>query len=355
MLNVAAGDAVSLNRWRAVSLQPHCHKKKKKKKKKKHIDDLSVGKEPHCGGNMASPAGCEHYVRSCLLKAPCCGKLYVCRLCHDAEESHQMDRFKVKEVQCSECHTVQQAQQTCQQCHVQFGEYYCDICHLFDKDKKQYHCLPCGICRIGPREKYFHCGKCNLCLAKDLRGNHKCVENVSRQNCPVCMEDIHTSRIGAHVLPCGHLLHKYDSSILWCTRSSELQDQIVHVFLYIFPTCFDDMVRTGAYRCPLCMHSAWNMEDHWDQIDKDITQSPMPTEYQGATVKIICNDCQAHCTVPFHVLGMKCSECGSYNTAQDGGLIQEPPQQHSEQDTENDAVTDTEPEQQDQPQSPTAH
>lgn len=82
-----------------------------------------------------------------------------------------MDRFKVMEVQCSECQTIQQvseayspsladvagppigvcsclkAQQTCEQCHVQFGEYYCDICHLFDKDKKQYHCQPCGICR----------------------------------------------------------------------------------------------------------------------------------------------------------------------------------------------------------------
>ncbi|XP_020492070.1 RING finger and CHY zinc finger domain-containing protein 1 isoform X1 [Labrus bergylta] len=269
---------------------------------------------------MASPAGCEHYVRSCLLKAPCCSKLYVCRLCHDAEENHQMDRFKVTEVQCSECHTVQQAQQTCEQCNVQFGEYYCNICHLFDKDKKQYHCQPCGICRIGPREKYFHCEKCNLCLAQNLRGNHKCVENVSRQNCPVCMEDIHTSRIMAHVLPCGHLLHK---------------------------TCFDDMVRTGAYRCPLCMHSAWDMEDHWDQIDKEISLSPMPTEYQGATVKIICNDCQVHCTVPFHVLGMKCSGCGSYNTAQDGGLIQQPAPQDAEPDTE----TDTEPEQQDPTQT----
>ncbi|KAK1892926.1 RING finger and CHY zinc finger domain containing protein 1 [Dissostichus eleginoides] len=224
---------------------------------------------------MASPVGCEHYVRSCLLKAPCCGKLYVCRLCHDAEENHEMDRFKVREVQCSECQTVQEAQQTCQQCNVNFGEYYCDICHLFDKNKEQYHCQPCGICRIGPREK---------------------------QNCPVCMEDIHTSRIGAHVLPCGHLLHK---------------------------TCFDDMVRTGAYRCPLCMHSACSMEYHWKQIDKEISLSPMPTEYQGATVKILCNDCQTHCTVPFHVLGMKCTGCGSYNTAQDGGLIQQ--QQGGEQ------------------------
>ncbi|CDQ98006.1 unnamed protein product [Oncorhynchus mykiss] len=96
---------------------------------------------------MASLVGCEHYVRRCLLKAPCCGKAYVCRLCHDAEEDHQMDRFLVKEVQCSVCTTVQQAQQTCVECNVTFGEYYCDICHLFDKDKKQYHCQPCGICR----------------------------------------------------------------------------------------------------------------------------------------------------------------------------------------------------------------
>ncbi|XP_056603303.1 RING finger and CHY zinc finger domain-containing protein 1 [Triplophysa dalaica] len=242
----------------------------------------------------ATEAGCEHYVRSCLLKAPCCGKFYVCRLCHDGEENHQMDRFKVREVKCADCNTIQEAQQTCKKCSVKFGEYYCDICHLFDKDKKQYHCQPCGICRIGPREKYFHCKKCNLCLATDLKDNHKCVENVSRQNCPVCMEDIHTSRVGAHVLECGHLLHK---------------------------TCFDDMCRTGAYRCPLCMHSAFNMKTYWEERDWEIAHSPMPAEYKDATVKIICNDCQAHCIVSFHVLGMKCSRCGSYNTAQDGGLI----------------------------------
>ncbi len=41
--------------------------------------------------------------------------------------------------------------------------------------------------------------------------------------------------------------------------------------------------------------------------------------------QIICNDCQARSTVSFHVLGMKCSSCGSYNTAQDGGLIAAPP------------------------------
>ncbi|KAF7687748.1 RING finger and CHY zinc finger domain-containing protein 1 [Silurus meridionalis] len=238
----------------------------------------------------ATAAGCQHYVRKCLLKAPCCEKFYVCRLCHDDEEDHKMDRFQVREVKCAVCDSIQEAQQVCGGCGVIFSEYYCNICHLYDRNKKQFHCEPCGICRIGPREKFFHCQKCNLCLANDLQGKHKCVENVSRQDCAVCMEDIHTSRIRAHVMPCGHLLHK---------------------------TCFDLMCRNGAYRCPLCMHSAVDMEGFWEQRDVEIAQCPMPPELKNRKMKILCNDCQSRCTADFHVLGMKCSTCGSYNTSQD--------------------------------------
>ncbi|XP_027023931.1 RING finger and CHY zinc finger domain-containing protein 1 [Tachysurus fulvidraco] len=238
----------------------------------------------------ATAAGCQHYVRKCLLKAPCCKKFYVCRLCHDDDENHKMDRFQVKEVKCTVCESVQESQQVCHGCGVTFSEYYCGICHLFDKDKKQFHCQQCGICRIGPREKFFHCEKCNLCLANDLQGKHKCVENVSRQDCPVCMEDIHTSRIGAHVLLCGHLLHK---------------------------TCFELMCKNGAYRCPLCMHSALDMKGYWEERDAEIAESPMPPELKNRKVKILCNDCQHRCTVDYHVLGMKCNGCGSYNTSQD--------------------------------------
>lgn len=96
------------------------------------------------------------------------------------------------------------------------------------------------------------------------------------------------------------------------------------------------------------MHSVWNMQEQWELIDKEIAESPMPPEYQGATVRvgvtslslthtgrcdsssrlqILCNDCQNHCTAPFHVLGMKCSCCGSYNTAQNGGVMQEEQQE----------------------------
>uniref|UniRef100_A0A8C3J7R8 Ring finger and CHY zinc finger domain containing 1 n=1 Tax=Calidris pygmaea TaxID=425635 RepID=A0A8C3J7R8_9CHAR len=137
------------------------------------------------------------------------------------------------------------------------------------------------LLRIGPKEDFFHCSKCNLCLSLSLRGKHKCIENVSRQDCPICLEDIHTSRVGAHVLPCGHLLHR-------------------------------------GYRCPLCMHSALDMTRYWRQMDDEVALTPMPTEYQNVTVKILCNDCNARSTVQFHLLGMKCKNCESYNTTQEG-------------------------------------
>ncbi|XP_014816382.1 PREDICTED: RING finger and CHY zinc finger domain-containing protein 1 [Calidris pugnax] len=177
----------------------------------------------------------------------------------------------------------------CEGCDNLFGEYYCDICHLFDRDKKQYHCAGCGICRIGPKEDFFHCSKCNLCLSLSLQGKHKCIENVSRQNCPICLEDIHTARVGAHVLPCGHLLHR---------------------------TCYEDMLKED-YRCPLCMHSALDMRRCWREMDEEVALTPMPTEFQNVTVKILCNDCNARSTVQFHLLGMKCKNCESYNTVQE--------------------------------------
>lgn len=124
----------------------------------------------------------------------------------------------------------------------------------------------------------------------NLRGKHKCIENVSRQNCPICLEDIHTSRVVAHVLPCGHLLHR---------------------------TCYEEMLKEG-YRCPLCMHSALDMTRYWRQLDNEVAQTPMPSEYQNVTVDILCNDCNGRSTVQFHILGMKCKNCDSYNTAQAG-------------------------------------
>lgn len=53
----------------------------------------------------------------------------------------------------------------------------------------------------------------------------------------------------------------------------------------------------SAYRCPLCMHSVCDMQAYWEERDKEIAQTPMPTEYKDATVKVILFNESIICTV----------------------------------------------------------
>lgn len=95
--------------------------------------------------------GCDHYRRKCALIAPCCKKIYVCRLCHDAEEDHKLNRYTVAEMVCMECNVQQSVAQECRNCRCQMAHYYCRVCRLFDdqQDKDIYHCPSCNICRLG--------------------------------------------------------------------------------------------------------------------------------------------------------------------------------------------------------------
>ena len=42
-----------------------------------------------------------------LLQAPCCGKTYICRLCHNDAELHEIDRRSVVDIVCNMCGTKQ--------------------------------------------------------------------------------------------------------------------------------------------------------------------------------------------------------------------------------------------------------
>jgi len=239
--------------------------------------------------------GCEHYKRKCKLVTPCCDKVYTCRFCHDEKEDHTLNRKNVTELMCSVCETKQPVQQNCSNCNIKFGQYFCEICKLIDdQDKKQYHCDGCGICRVGGRDKFFHCEICDMCLPQKLKNRHRCVEKMSRTNCPICMEDIHTSRIPSHIPPCGHLIHK---------------------------TCYTALFRGGHYACPICQVSMVNMESFWRSLDIEIESTPMPPEYRNYILTILCRDCHELSDVPMHPIGAKCSSCGSYNTCRAGGPV----------------------------------
>ena len=53
---------------------------------------------------------CAHYERNCSIVAPCCNRVFGCRVCHDeasASGHPPMDRFLVREVVCKKCNTRQ--------------------------------------------------------------------------------------------------------------------------------------------------------------------------------------------------------------------------------------------------------
>lgn len=154
--------------------------------------------------------GCSHYRRNCQIEAPCCKEYYWCRFCHNEAikkcKTEEMDRHAVKHVKCMLCNHTQPVKSSCENCKILFARYFCSICNLFDDtpDKDIYHCEACGICRIGKRDEFVHCRTCSACMPV----NHKCTALGFRQNCPVCLEFLFTSREGAVILECGHTSKK---------------------------------------------------------------------------------------------------------------------------------------------------
>jgi len=240
--------------------------------------------------------GCPHYKRRCRLVCPDpkCDKVYTCRVCHDEQEEHPLDRYNLKEVVCILCDERQPVGHSCIKCSSLFGKFYCKICHLFmDVYKDTFHCEGCGLCRVGPRENYFHCDACSMCMPTSLgEGKHKCIEQTSRRNCPLCLQDIHTSRSSSHIPPCGHLLHL---------------------------SCFNQLIGKALYACPTCNQSMVEMGVIWQYLDEQIAKSPpLPAEFTN-NVHILCRDCHQITEVKFHFIGLKCGKCGSYNTCIERG------------------------------------
>lgn len=213
---------------------------------------------------------CGHYQRNCSIVSPCCGLVFGCRICHDdapelpppflsnghaseangesyameedtkmpavgngvsgaatissaavhrsaslpvnfeeEETHHNIDRFAIAEVICRECYTRQSSKTNqCINCNVQFGAYHCNICNLWmSSEEEPYHCHQCGFCRVGGRENFKHCEDCGMCIDALLFDDHNCKSGKYMSNCPVCQEDLFSSRMASHEMPCGHAIH----------------------------------------------------------------------------------------------------------------------------------------------------
>ena len=203
----------------------------------------------------SSPRLCRHYIRRCEIYTSCCERYFPCRLCHDAHaESLDLDHPTctpevVTQLRCVSCGSEQPPggsdgqTTTCASCHVSFGAYACIPCRLFDDDvsKQQFHCDGCGICRVGGRANFFHCVTCGACFATSTSGDHKCIPGVTKQNCPVCLDDLFGSVLALAVLGCGHVLHR---------------------------SCMKSMLAHGSTTCPWCKKSMAQID--WSGVDLEV-------------------------------------------------------------------------------------
>lgn len=272
------------------------------------VDDLD--KQPMFHDDHEETYGCPHYQRHCKMECPQCKKWFGCPKCHDEQiTEHKFKREKTRHVMCMHCFNVQHPTQFCDSCDVQFAHYFCDKCKLYDDDelKDIYHCDDCGICRLGLGlgQDFFHCKGCNACLSIELQDDHKCIERATQSDCPICGEYMFTSTRPVVFMSCGHAIHQ---------------------------GCFDEHSK-HSYKCPTCQKTVLTMEAQFRVLDMEISLQPLPEPYCNWTCVLSCNDCNAKSRSPYHVLGLKCDNCKSYNTVQVKLLKPE------ESDCETDAST----------------
>lgn len=81
----------------------------------------------------------------------------------------------------------------------------------------------------------------------------------------------------------------------------------------IHKSCFDQYMAT-SYKCPLCSKSIVKMDALFLNLSNIIKEQPMPEDWKNVRSILLCNDCSAKSSTPFHFLGLQCENCHSYNT-----------------------------------------
>lgn len=257
-----------------------------------YSDDKITDEDRTVLHNHEGLTGCPHYLRLCKSECNVCQKYYVCQICHDEAETHEMDRRKVRKMLCMNCKRPQPPNRKCVFCKEVMGDYYCNSCKLWsdDPDKPIYHCEECDICRVGHGHGIdtFHCEKCGICMALTVKDNHKCIEKAANSGCPICLEDLFSSTKPTVFMPCGHPIHSF---------------------------CFKEYTKR-FYRCPICAKSIFDTSALFRMVDEEIRCEVLPPELANKRVRIVCQDCHLKSRTDFHLAGLKCETCGSYNTAQ---------------------------------------
>lgn len=257
--------------------------------KRKKINEIMLGK--YKSTEEIKIPECFHYKKLCdKFYFSCCNKYYDCCKCHNQKETCG-NEIKIESINCVKCNNRQDPSEKCKYCDIKFSRSFCKICNIWS-EKFIYHCEKCTICRIGTADKLFHCDNCQACIKKSKTPGeieHVCKSNLSKTiDCSLCLENSKTSQNKLMVLDCNHVVHH---------------------------ECLVVSLENNNYKCPCCRKSMIKMDMFWRNVDMQIMLHPLPEEIKKK-VNIICYDCCENSDqVDWHILGIKCIKCNSYNTS----------------------------------------
>lgn len=273
----------------------------------------------------------------------CCSKEYDCVRCHNENENHS---FQLKSITCDKCLKTQDVQYKCINCSTLFSKSFCKICGLYSDQEHIYHCNQCEICRVGKEENIFHCNNCNICVHRE---NHECnlLGNIKNDYlCCFCHEDLYKSMNALQKLNCNHYAHTYcvqksiennsvkcglcrktflnneQSNQMWNMLDLEKKHTIMPLFLKI------GEIYQSKYGL-FVLEDKKNIEEEYLMQNEDNQYIVKGYFYKWRnnnkaylnckelllTRKSQCNDCSNVNYNLFHVVGIKCNSCGSYNVS----------------------------------------
>jgi RING finger and CHY zinc finger domain-containing protein 1 len=302
-----------------------------------------------CSGSASNRhRTCKHYkTKGCSqFFFECCGVYDPCHRCHHARGC-TVKPPRISTIECNHCMTTQSPSPMCINCQTPFSRSYCGECLIWT-DLEIFHCDKCSVCRVGKASDMFHCDNCEACFSIVGREAHRCAKTKLKDaHCPICLESVHTAQSASTILPCGHVVH--------CD-------------------CWHSAASKGEFRCPSCRKSLIDMKRIWASIRRNIANNPLPrgflpihdgdvtsspfgdfvvvrkrdkAEYEKPNsnlcegyfphwqlangkhaqailsetildkkkdVDVWCFDCEQKSTTLFHIAGLECKCCGSFNT-----------------------------------------
>jgi hypothetical protein len=224
---------------------------------------------------------CPHMENDYKIKCLKCDKIYFCSKCHDEESDHKLE-YKDSYIICCYCNIEQNYTDYCIGCdYILKVKYACKKCVIFDNSGKyKYHCNNCDKCHTEEKSELKECNKCKICYLKKKK--HTCFNK--DDDCPICLDKLGNNTIVN--MKCGHIIHN---------------------------KCYSELIK-NTYKCPLCSKTILDMSDEFERIDKKIENESNIFEKVIDLKSIYCNDCEIKTEANYNYLGIKCPNCGSYNT-----------------------------------------